>query len=108
MIILFAIIISAILIGSSYIITEKNAKYYLSGYWNVTPEKRHQFDLKSFLANWKRIMWISGGIITLTGIIFNFSNVEPKYAILTVILMVVLSLLVFYFTGRKYNNKEIS
>lgn len=106
--ILFSIIISAILIGTSYIITEKNAKYYLSGYWNLTPEKRQQFDLKGFLTNWKRIMWISGGIITLTGIIFNFSNIEPKYAMFTVILIVVLSLVVFYFTGRKYNNKEIS
>lgn len=106
MIILFAFIISAILIGTSYLITEKNAKYYLSAYWNLTPEKREQIDLKGFLANWKRVMWISGGVITITGIILFFSNIDPGYSILTILALMIISLIVYYLTGRKYNSNR--
>ena len=102
MIIIFSIFIALVLIGTSYIINEKNAKYYLSGYWNLSPEKREAIDLKGFLANWKRVMLISGIIITLTGVIMYFTNVDGKYAVITILIMTLLSFIAFYLSSRRY------
>jgi len=102
MIIIFSILISIILIASSYIITEKNAKYYLTGYWNLTPEKRQQVDLKGFLRNWKKVMWFSSGIITASSVIMYFLFSDDEYAAFCIMGMTIISFLVFYITGRKY------
>lgn len=102
MTIIFSLIISLLLIGSSYIVTEKNAKYYLAGYWNLTPEKRNQVDLKGFIRNWKRLMWISGGIINAVSIVMHFIIPNHQYAIVAILLMIFISFLVLIITGRKH------
>lgn len=101
MLLLFSVLLATILIGSAYIITEKNARFYLSGYWNLKPADREKVDLKGFLRHWKKFMWITGMLIILTGAILNFITDLP-WAILTLLAMAILSFPVLIITGKKY------
>jgi len=104
MLLLFSILLASVLIGSAYIITEKNARYYLSGYWNLKPADREKVDLKGYLMHWKKCMWIAGMLIFITGAILNFTTESP-WAVLALLSMVILSFPVLIFTGRKYWKK---
>jgi hypothetical protein len=101
MIIIFSILVSVIIIGSSYIITEKNAKYYLAGYWNLSPKERSKIDLQAFLANWRRIMWISGGVIIFTAITLSLFAVSIIIGVLIIIVMMLLSQVVLITAWRR-------
>lgn len=101
MLLLFSVLLASILIGSSYIITEKNARYYLSGYWNLKPADREKVDLHGYLQHWKKCMWIAGMLIIITGAILNFTTESP-WAILALLGMVILSFPALIITGRKY------
>lgn len=49
MLLLFSVLLVTILIGSDYIITEKNSRYHLSGYWNLKPADREKVDLSGMV-----------------------------------------------------------
>ncbi len=104
MLLLFSLLLASVLIGSAYIITEKNARYYLSGYWNLKPADRGKVDLHGYLRHWKKCMWIAGILIILTGIILNITTESP-WAILALLAMVMLSFSVLLITEKKYCKK---
>lgn len=101
MTLIFSILLAVLLIGSSYIITEKNARYYLTGYWNLTPAEREKVDLRGYLLHWKRTMLRTGIVLVFTGAVLNFT-IESPLAIICLITMAVLSFPVLVITGRKY------
>ncbi len=101
MLLLFSIVLAAILIGSAYIITEKNAKYNLSGYWNLKPADREKVDLKGYLKHWKKCMWITGVLILITGTILNFTTESPA-AIFPLLAIAILSFPILIVSSRRY------
>lgn len=54
-------------IGIGFIITEKNAKYLLSGYNTMSEEDRAQFDLKSYLPFFRKFHLYFGLSFTMIG-----------------------------------------
>lgn len=66
------ILLSLIFISIGYFLTEKNPKYYLSGYWNLSEQDREKVDLKNFLIFFKRFHIILGLSLLTIGLILLF------------------------------------
>lgn len=79
---LYVIIGLAILFASlGYLITEKNAKYLLSGYNTMHEEDRKKFDLKAFLNYFKKFHLFLGSSFLILGIFLFYAINETVTSI---------------------------
>jgi hypothetical protein len=79
---LYVIIGLAILFASlGYLITEKNAKYLLSGYNTMREEDRKKFDLKAFLNYFKKFHLFLGSTFLILGIFLFYAISETVTSI---------------------------
>lgn len=68
-------ILSLIFIGVAFLVTEKNAKHTLSGYNTMSETERQSFDIKSYIAYFKKFHILLGISMFIIGsIIFFFIN----------------------------------
>ena len=63
--------LSILFTGIAFIVTEKNAKYILSGYNTMTEAQRSQFDIKSFIRLFKRFYIFLGLSLFIIGFILT-------------------------------------
>lgn len=63
---------SALFVGLSWLVTEKNAKYLLAGYNTMSEADRAHFDLKSYLRFFRRFHLILGISFLLIGLCLHY------------------------------------
>lgn len=75
---LFPILIISILItGVGFLVTENNAKYLLSGYNTMSEEERKQFDLKGYIPFFKKFhIFLGSSLGCISLIIYYFIDVD--------------------------------
>lgn len=72
---IYAIIGTGLLfVAIGFMVTEKNAKYLLSGYNTMNEEDRKKFDLKSFLPNFRKFHLFLGISLMVIGLIIYYIN----------------------------------
>jgi len=97
-------VLSILFISIGYFLTEKNAKYYLSGYWNLSEKDREKVDLKNFLIFFKRFHLATGVSILVIGLILFFFISKRSVAVFITVFPI-MGYLYFYFAQRKYRKK---
>jgi hypothetical protein len=55
-----------------FLVTEKNARYLLSGYNTMTPEEREQFDLKRYIAFFRNFHVLLGLTFAIAGVLITY------------------------------------
>ncbi len=64
--------LSLLFIGVALILTEKNAPYLLSGYNMMSKEEQGKFDLKNYLAYFKKFHWFLGTSFAVIGLVLTY------------------------------------
>lgn len=67
---------SLLFVAIAFILTEKNAKYLLSGYNTMSEEARQQFDLKTYLTFFRKFHLILGASLLVIGLPVNYTISE--------------------------------
>lgn len=94
-------VLALLFIGTGYILTENNSKYYLSGYWNLSEKEREKVDLKNFLTFFKRFHLVLGLSFLIFGLIFYFL-VSKRSAGVFIAVYPVIGYTFFFFAQKKY------
>lgn len=102
MIIVFVLIgLCVLFIGCGYLLNEKNAKYYLTGYWDLSKEEQEKFDLKNFLNLFRKFHLFLGCSILVFGLILKFLAGKVIAGIF-ITAFPVLAYTWLFFTSKKY------
>ena len=64
-------ILGMVFLGVAFAITEKNAKYLLSGFNTLSKEKQQEFNLRDYLAYFKKFHVFLGVSILLIGLLIE-------------------------------------
>ncbi len=89
------IVSSSLIIGCGYILNDKNAKYYLAGYWNLSKEDKEKVNLVGFLRFFKRFHLLLGVSMFSIGIISSL--IIDKLA--TLFILMILIVLAYVYMG---------
>lgn len=92
------VILTLVFIGLAFLITERNAKFLLSGYNTMSEENRRQFDLPGYLKRFKKFQLFLGVSFGTIGIPLTFISEEA--AIVFLIAYPLLGYLWFTFSTR--------
>ena len=95
------LILSLLFIAIGYIITEKNAKYLLSGYNTMSEEDRKAFDLSSYIPAFRRFHLFLGVSFLLIGSALTFLISETAAGIF-IALYPIVAYIGFFWIGKKY------
>lgn len=68
-------LLSLIFIGIAFLVTENNAKYLLSGYNTMSEQERQKFDIKSYIAYFKKFhIFLGISVFIIGSILYYFIN----------------------------------
>jgi hypothetical protein len=95
------LILSLLFVTIGYIVTEKNAKYLLSGYNTMSEENRKAFDLSSYIPAFRRFHLFLGVSFLLIGSAFTFLISETAAGIFMAVYPIV-AYISFLGIGKKY------
>lgn len=95
------LILSLIFLLIAFIVTEKNAKYLLSGYNTMSEEERQNIDIKSYIHYFRNFHIFLGISLLITSLIlFNFIN--PDWSIIFIGTYPILAYTFFIWKGNRF------
>lgn len=75
------VLISLLFVVIGYVVTDKNAKYLLSGYNTMSESERQNFDLKSYIRYFRNFhLFIGITILSITMLLYYFLN--PDWSVI--------------------------
>lgn len=81
----FIILFSLVFIGISFIVTEKNAQYLLSGYNTMSKEEKANVDFPALVKFFKKFHLILGiSMVVICSIIYQFIDKDWSYLLLAI------------------------
>lgn len=103
--IIINILLSFIFIGIGFLITERNAKYLLSGYNTMTDEDRKNFNLTDYLKFFKKFhVFLGTTLLIISLILFYF--VDADYSSVFAGIYPVAAYIYFIWKGKRFNNMK--
>ncbi|MBV7439982.1 DUF3784 domain-containing protein [Weeksellaceae bacterium TAE3-ERU29] len=91
---------SLLLIAIGFIVTEKNAKYILSGYNTMSEEEQNKVDIKSFILYFKKFHIFLGISLFVIGAILNYFS--PNSAGIFIVFYPILAYIYLAVKGNKF------
>src|SRR5690606_5353956 len=105
--IIVSIFLSLIFIVIGFIITEKNAKYLLSGYNTMSEEDRKHFDLTAYLNYFRKFHIFLGISLLITSLILYYF-VDADYSGIFADVYPIAAYLYFIWKGKRFTNMKDS
>lgn len=95
------LILSSIFILIAFIVTEKNAKYLLSGYNTMSEEDRQNIDIKSYIHYFRNFhLFLGISLLIISLVLFYFIN--PDWSILFIGTYPIMAYTFFIWRGNRY------
>ncbi|WP_339715494.1 DUF3784 domain-containing protein [uncultured Kriegella sp.] len=92
--------IGLLFIGIGFLITEKNAKYLLSGYNTMSKEQRDKVELKPYLAHFRKFHIFLGLSFMVIALVLNY--LSPNIGGIFLVVYPILAYSYFMWTSRGY------
>jgi len=103
--IIVSILLAFIFIGIGFLITEKNAKYLLSGYNTMSEEDKKNFNLTEYLKFFRKFhIFLGTSLLIVSLILFYF--VDADYSGVFAGVYPIVAYIYFIWKGKRFNNMK--
>ncbi len=99
------LIVSGVFIGIPLIVTERNAKYLISGYNTMSEKEREQFDLKGYLPFMKKVLIPLGVVVLVQALVFQLMG-KMHFAIFGMLLLLLTIVPIFVIKSQKFDHNK--